>query len=136
MTFKRSVSVLLVCLCVGVAYGKAIKVTDLIPQGVENADADGMAILNYNAGQDRTEVQVALTGFTPNTVYTVDVAAVGGKQLSVETNTAGNGQSHGSAAADMTEGGTACVDVTVYLDANGNNFPDDGEVRATGTNCP
>lgn len=137
--FNRMVCVLLVCGCVGLVYAKAIKVVSLDAVGAgiaESPNADGMAILNYNVGQTRTEVQVALTDFVPDTEYTVDVLTIfGGPTFRITTNARGNGQGHAVAIQDITDSGTACADVTVYIDANNDFFPQDDEKRATGSNC-
>ena len=136
--FNRVVCGLLVCGCVGFAYAKAIKVVSLTPVGAgvtESPDADGMAILNYNVGQTRTEVQVTLTDFLPDTEYTVDVLTIfGGPTLRMTTNARGNAQGHGVALTDITDNGNETATVTVYIDANGDFFPQDDEKRAVGSN--
>lgn len=137
--FNRVVCALVVCSLVAIAYGKAIKVTSLTAVGESTSEcpnADGMAILNYNAGQARTEVQLAITDFLPNTEYTADVVTIhGGPSLRFTTNARGNGQGHAIASADITDDGTACAEVTVYIDANNDFFPQDGEKRAVGNSC-
>lgn len=130
--FNRLVCVLLVGSVVAIAYGKAVKVTELTPLAPESADADGMVILNYNVGQDRTEVQVAITGFEAYADYTVLVKAMGEVTLPITTNGAGNGSGHKTGIGDMTSddsGNTACVSVEVRkVGADG--------LRASGTSCP
>ncbi len=136
--FNRVVCALLVCGCVGFAYAKAIKVVSLTPVGAgvtESPDADGMAILNYNVGQTRTEVQLTITDFLPNTEYTADVLAIGGPSLRFTTNARGDGQGHSVAATDITDNGNACAYVTIYIDTNNNFFPEEEEKRAVGSNC-
>jgi hypothetical protein len=136
--FNRLVCALLVCSCVGFAYAKAIKVVALTPVGAgvtESPDADGMALLNYNPGQTRTEVQVSLTDFQANTEYTVDVLTVyGGPTLRMITNARGNAQGHAIAITDITDGGNATAEVTVYIDSNDDYFPTEEEKRAVGSN--
>ena len=114
--FNRLVCVLLVGSCVAIAYGKAVKVTGLTPVSPESADADGMAILNYHPGHDRTEVQVALTGFEVYTDYEVLVSGAGVVNLIITTNAAGNGSGHKTGIGDMTRddyGEPFCIEVEV-----------------------
>ena len=74
---RRFVCLALVCALVGVAYGAARKIRSFTPMGAELATADGMAILNFadsailNGG--KTILQVVVSGFTPNTTYSVGV---------------------------------------------------------------
>lgn len=137
--FNRLVCVLLVGSVVAVAYGKALKVTELVPAGAENTTADGMAILNFNQGQSRTEVQVAITDFLADTEYMINVGTIYGTvSATVMTNASGNAHAHRIAASDITDGGSACADVTVFFDENGDNWYSEeiDELRATGTSCP
>lgn len=69
--FNRLVCAVLVCTCVAIAYGAATKIRSFVPQGFENPEADGMAILNYASGQDETIVQIILSDFTPEIAYDV-----------------------------------------------------------------
>ena len=55
--FRRLVCLALVCAMVGVAYGAATKIGSFCPRNGENPSADGMAILNYVPGDNRTIVQ-------------------------------------------------------------------------------
>ncbi len=137
--FNRIVCVLFVCCIVGIAYGKAIKVTELVAVDNENPTADGMVILNYNQGQARTEIQIAITDFEPDTDYKILVSTIfGGVIASVTTNPSGNAQAHRIAITDITDNGNACADVKVFFDTSGNGDYDVGidELRAEGTNCP
>ena len=137
--FNRLVCVLLVGSVAAVAYGKALKVTELVPVGAENATADGMAILNYNAGQSRTEVQVAITDFLPDREYMINVGTVYGHvSATVMTNASGNAHAHRIAATDITDGASVCAYVNVFFDADGDSWYSEGidELRASGTSCP
>ena len=68
---KRVAFVLVVCLCVGVAYGAATKIRWFDNIAESNPDADGMAILNYVAGQDNIIAQVILSDLVADTQYVV-----------------------------------------------------------------
>ena len=92
-----------------VTYAAAVKIKVLMPEGGENATADGMVILNYNQGSNKTETQVAITDFTPGETYRVVVVRTnftGQKQGTVDgqitTNPSGNGQFHSSDNGDAT----------------------------------
>ena len=52
--FKRVAFVLVVCSCVGIAFGAAVKIRSFETFDPEPCDADGMTILNYAAGQGKT----------------------------------------------------------------------------------
>ena len=119
---------------VGFVYARAVKVTGLMPIGSENADADGMVIANYNVGVGVTEVQCLLTNFEANRIYAVEVDGSGAcAGLLITTNESGNGSGHSRAAADITDGGTGCIEVTVYIDSGPLGLDDGDEVRATGS---
>ena len=72
-----------------------------------NADADGMAILNYVGGQDKTVVQVILNDFTGDTIlngrYFVRLSPGDGFDIGtflVGKN--GNGHFHGEVSGDRS----------------------------------
>ena len=76
---RRFVCLALVCALVGVAYGAAHKIGSFVPQGLELATADGMAILNFAQGtggplgtDGKTITHIMITGFTPFTTYDVE----------------------------------------------------------------
>lgn len=124
---------------VGFVYARAVKVTALTPTETENPDADGMVIVNYNVGLGVTEVQFAMTDFTPNTTYAVTVDGTGGGAgLAITTNPSGNGSGHSQVGgADLTDGGSGCIDVIVWIDDGDGIFRSElDDLRATGTNCP
>jgi hypothetical protein len=67
---KRIAFVLGVCAVVAVAYGAANKIKSFTPElGIESEEADGMAILNYASGDEKTIIQLILTDFSENTTY-------------------------------------------------------------------
>ncbi len=137
LKFNRVVCALVVLALVTVVYAKAVKVTALTPTATENATADGMVIVNYNAGLGVTEVQVALTDFNAGTTYAVLVEGSGaGAGLFITTNPSGNGSGHSRAATDITDGGAACIEVTVWIDDGDNVLTSADDVRATGSSCP
>jgi len=70
--FRRLLCAALVCALVSVAYGAVVKLRSF--QNVaEPDDGDGMAIMNYNQGQNLTSNQIILTGLLPDTAYVVVV---------------------------------------------------------------
>lgn len=71
---RRSVSILAVLICASVVYAGANKIRGFTPVGGENPEADGFAILNYAAGENKTIVQIILSDFTPNTTYDIEIA--------------------------------------------------------------
>lgn len=77
LKFNRVWSVLVVCAVVGVAFGAARKITAFQTFDPEPPAADGMAIINYVAGQDKNIAQVILSDFTPNEYYVVVVGIWG-----------------------------------------------------------
>lgn len=145
--FNRWVCALAVCLAVGAVYAKAIKVKGLVPVGVgvtENPDADGMAIANYHQGNNQTEIQMAITGFQPNTTYHVAFDPGIGKAY-VLTNSAGNASSHHFVHFDVCAWGRVEVCAYVFIDDDddpaeqgwGQRDADGSEDRAMGcTPCP
>ena|GEM_PF-4653365 len=78
---KRLTCVVVVLACVGIAYGAANKIRYFTPEPVQvaesvaalgpDADPDGMAILNYASGADKTIVQIIVSDMTPNLTYSV-----------------------------------------------------------------
>ena len=78
---RRVTFLMAVCMCVGSAFGAANKIRYFTPSPVQvaesvaalgaEADPDGMAILNYAAGADKTIVQVIVSDMTPNLTYHV-----------------------------------------------------------------
>ncbi|MEK6797348.1 MAG: hypothetical protein AABZ12_00115 [Planctomycetota bacterium] len=128
--------VLALCGLASFAYAKAVKVFAVTPYAPEKATADGMAIANYNAGLGVTEVQVAITDFTPGSQYIVVVSGIGTGAVATITNPSGNASGHTLAATDITGGGTVCMTMEVWLDANWNFEIDAGDtLRASGSSC-
>ena len=131
---------------VGFVYARAVKVTGLTPTATENADADGMVIVNYHGSPvDATVVQCLLNGFAAYTTYAVTVDgddAPAGAGLFITTNASGNGSGHSQVPqADLTDGGSGCIDIVVWIEKDGfggfnPNGPNGDDLRATGTNCP
>ncbi len=70
--FRRLLCAVLVCALVGVAYGAATKIR-AFENVAEPGDADGMAIMSYNQGQNYTTNQIILSGLLPNTEYVIVV---------------------------------------------------------------
>ena len=69
---KKTAMVLVVCTCVSVAFGAAVKITDFVISEEEPPGSDAMAIMNYVQGQDKTVVQIVISGFS-ETSYEVAV---------------------------------------------------------------
>lgn len=126
-----------------VTYAAAVKIKSLVPEVGENEAADGMVILNYSQGSDKTETQVAITDFTPGETYRVLVISTnltGGQLVTVDgeitTNASGNGQFHSSDPGDATDSFEP-LEIIVYIDNDPPNdafeFPGiEDPVRATG----
>lgn len=74
---NRILCAVLVCTVVGVAFAGARRITSFETFDPEPAAADGMAVINYVSGQDRTVVQVILSDFTPNESYVVIIGNAG-----------------------------------------------------------
>ena len=72
---KKIVFAMVVCTCVSVAFGAAVKIPYFIPEigNGENPEADGMAVLNYVSGQDKTSVQIIISGFTADSTYDIEL---------------------------------------------------------------
>ncbi|MCH7702900.1 MAG: hypothetical protein IID37_14550 [Planctomycetes bacterium] len=74
---------MIMCVYVGTANGKAKKIKFFEPSQVqfdesvatlgEDADPDGMAILNYITPLDKTIVQIMVSDMTPNLTYSVQL---------------------------------------------------------------
>jgi len=136
--FNRVVCALAVCAIVGVACGAAIKIKALTLTDLgmaESPEADGMAIMNYNQGNEQTEVTVAITDFMPDTFYYIAVEpGIGGAP--VTTNSSGNANYHGVIGWDVCAWEPQ-VCVYVWIDGNGDMLFQEGEKRAAGcTPCP
>lgn len=143
--FNRLVCAVLVCTCVAIAYGAATKIRSFVPQGLENPEADGMAILNYASGQDETIVQIILSGFTHDTAY--DVVFVSPTHLlqpkflgQLITDKHGHGNLHATLPAipHLGENGDwTDADIEIWINLG---TTDDDELRAVGCNpgntCP
>ncbi len=145
--FNKWVCALAVCLAVGAVYAKAVKVKDIVPVGsglIACPNGDGMAIANYNQGNGRTEIQIAITDFEPNTTY--HLAFVPGLlKAYVLTNPAGNASSHHFVNFDVCGVGLSEVCAYVFIDDDDDpnepgwdqRDPDGSEDRAVGcTPCP
>lgn len=139
--FNRLVCVLLVGSCVGVAFAAAVKIKAFTAEGVnglaENPYCDGMAVLNHHAGNNSTEVQVAVTDFLPDTVYGVKLEADGfcggfSNPEAFMSNANGNGHYHHSVPYDCTQAPV----ITIYRwDGDVNSIWDvsEEEIRAVGS---
>ena len=133
---KRMALVLVVCLCAGVAYGAATKIHSFQvfgPEDVENAD--GMAILNYAAGQDKTIVQIAISGFTPNTMYEVNIESPSQTLVpknSISTDDQGHGTLH-LTLAPLVGNDYSDANIVIGFDL-GSEVPGVEDVRAIGHN--
>ena len=141
LRFNRLVCVVAVCLVVGVAFGAAIKIRAITPyEGTEEALAggDGMAILNYHPGNNKTEATVAITDFVPGATYGAYLNPGGGVNLPEVANPSGNANWHGTYNFDLCLWNEDGITVYIWRDANGNLLPDlPDEVVAEGfAPCP
>ncbi len=126
LRFNRLVCVVAVCLVVGVAFGAAIKIKAITPyEGTEEAamGGDGMAILNFNQGVNKTEVTVAITDFVPGAVYGAYLSNGGGVALPEIANSSGNANWHGSYISDLCNWQES-ITVYIWRDADGDLVPD------------
>ncbi len=83
---KRLAIAVVACACVAVAFGVARKIKSFTPTSFERIlapDADGMAILNYVVGQDKTSIQLILSDFSPNTGYDVILVRTGASLVQI-----------------------------------------------------
>ena len=114
----------------GVAYGAASKIKWFDNISEPNPDADGMAILNYVAGQNETVVQIVISDFLPERTYTLRLTD-GTSQLvgDVTTDHHGHATFHRTYSLDKST-----WDVEVYLDENGDLVLSPDELRAFGDN--
>ena len=69
---RRLLSLLLVGALVGIAYGVTVKLK-VFENVAEPGEGDGMALMNYNQGQDETINQIILSGLLSDTAYVVVV---------------------------------------------------------------
>ncbi len=112
---------------VGVTNGAARKIKSFIPSATENATADGMAILNWIGGDNKTIVQVILTDFTANTSYDIAFAGTWGTAWGFNVlNTDDQGNAHFHTEVPGLDISSASV--SIYL--NGQTASE--ELRATG----
>lgn len=123
---------LLLCTCAGIAYAGANKISSFMTFDPEPLAADGMAILNYVAGQNKTIVQIIVSDFTPHKTYGVrltDGVNHNDSLAAFETDESGHGTFH-----NVIPGDFSTRDVELYVDVDGDlNFQDD-ELRAHGDN--
>ncbi len=127
---------LLVGAMVGTVQARAVKIMDFVPVlngETENADVDGLAILNYIAASGYTEARITVMGLAPATAYRVYLRGWGGGNTpEFETNAAGNGHVKTQYAGDITGGGSSDVSVMVYIDGNGDQMVQPEEIRSLG----
>ncbi len=124
--FRRLLCAVLVCALVGIAYGAATKIGSFCPRNGENPSADGMAILNYVPGDNRTVVQLIVSNFSPGVTYNVEFVGLGIIGSAFMTDSQGNGNFH------WNLGGNFSGAINLYLTmADGAN----GELRAVSGPC-
>lgn len=129
--FNRLVCVLFVCSLVSIVYAGAVRIPSFtVFEGETGADPDGMAILNYASGQDKTVVQIIVSDFTPNTSYDVQLVGSDGstKNFGGVLNTDENG--HGNAHIVCVCGDRTDNDILIYFDLGG----EVEDLRAEGVN--
>lgn len=70
LKYSKVACAVALCVFVGVAAAAAVKIKTFDTSfGFEGPDADGMAILNYAQGQDKTIIQMVFSGMLPDTNY-------------------------------------------------------------------
>ena len=130
--FRRLLCAVLVCALVGVAYGVTVKLK-AFENVAEPGEGDGMAIMNYNQGQDETINQIILSGLIPNTAYVVVVEAPdqwcrdGGNVQFRNYDFAGDGQGDGYVffVGDFGSDGSLVTDNNGHLTLHGDAAPGD-----------
>lgn len=129
LKFNRIVCALIVCVCIGVVYGRAVKIFSFIATDagvIDSPDVDGMAIFNAHtlekadgSREEFTNVQVSFTDLRGNTDYilVVDPGFLG---TPVTTNPAGNVQIQGIINSDVfSNGNIVCVSILRDINDNG-----------------
>jgi len=126
LKFNRIVCALIVCVCIGVVYGRAVKIFSFTATAagmIDSPDVDGMAIFNVKilehadgSRQEFTNVQVSFTDLLGNKDYfiTVDPGLI---EIPVTTNAAGNVQIQGIINFDVFSGGNIAT-VSIWRDIN------------------
>lgn len=123
---------LMLCTCAGIAYAGANKIRSFETFHPEPLAADGMAILNYAAGQNKTIIQIIVSDFTPHETYGVRLTDGANHSNFLEafvTDESGHGTFHSVIPGDKSTRG-----VELYVDANGDANFQDNELRAQGYN--
>ena len=126
---KRIAFVLVVCTCVSVAFGAAVRITAFeIFDPEDKANANVMAILNYVSGQDKTIVQIIMSDFTANEGYWLSIGSFTSLGPVIFTDEYGHATFH----SEILFGDKSGSDVELYVDDNeyiGTLEPD--ELRAS-----
>jgi hypothetical protein len=111
------------------AYAQTNKIDSFTPVNGENANADGMAILQYHPGQNESSVLIILTDFAPNTAY--DFQLVSPTQGAVAAYDVLRSDEFGNVHLKFKFiGNFSDADVLIY-NSNDTNFTED-ELRAIG----
>lgn len=105
---------MIMCAYVGTANGKAKKIKVFTPSQAQldelaalgiDADPDGMAILNFATGADKTIVQIIVSDMTPNLTYSVLLTGCTPEDVLLDplvTDEDGNGTLHQERAGDIS----------------------------------
>jgi hypothetical protein len=136
-----------VLVAVSAAYGAAVKIKTFDVFAPEDTvNADGMAILNYVAGNDKTIVQLIVSDFTPDTVYGV-LLTDGLLNLEIPDAFMADENGHGNFHEEIPSLDASGFDIELYVDdgvtcnlcvdgdRDGDGFVfEAGELRAIGEN--
>ena len=129
---KKIVFAMVVCTCVSVAFGAAVKIETFAPMNDENEFADAMAILNFKPGGnnnvDKTIVQIIMSDFSAGMTYDIFFANCMNERIAFNAFTT-NQHGHASYHAEVPFEVSTC-DVELYFDLGG-EFED---LRALGSN--
>ena len=132
---RKSVLLLVLCTCVSVAFGAAVKITDFVII-VEPEGADATAILNYQQGHNKTVVQLIISGFTPGKTYDVvfdSGSHSGPATAAIVTDGSGHGTLHTDLVAVSGNGDWSDSHITIGFNLRDADTGND-RVRAFGTN--
>ena len=122
---RRVTFLMAVCMFVGSAFGAANKIRYFTPSPVQvaesvaalgpEADPDGMAILNYAAGADKTIVQIIVSDMTPNLTYHVRLTDGASDPVEVLDAFTVNEEGHGTFHQEFLGADISTYDVELFV---------------------
>ncbi len=130
-TVYLAVASVVVLVLAGVAYGAANKIRWFTTYDPEPGSADGMAILNYASGANKTIVQIVVSNFTPGETYDLRITD-GSQKWDTDDVFTTDQHGHGTLHWTFPFGDISTWDVELYVSDDVNYEP--GELRAFGDN--